>query len=189
MKLSLVPSPVRDPVHEEVIAKLVTHWAEQGQAWGLGRTPAVVHGWLFATGAPACIEEIAAACGLSPSAAGAGCAALRDWGLIRPVRVAGDRRNYYEAELDVETVVKTILRERQRRELAPALILLSDLTARLAAAPPPKLGEVKRADLARRLHDLHRAATLADQFANAMLKEKGLASWIARRFGRLVGRK
>ncbi len=182
----ILPADRRDPVHDEVVAKLVDLWAAQGETWGLGRTPARVHAWLFATGEPAAHEEIAAALAVSPSAAAAACRTLREWGLVRPVTVAGDRRDYHEAEPEVETVVKTIIRERQRRELAPALRQFAELEARMDGKPPPADGRVKRADLLRRIRDLHRAARLADQFATALLKEKGLASWIARRFGRFV---
>lgn len=185
MSLRLIrPSGAPDPVADEVVTRLVDLWAAQGEAWGLGRTPARVHAWLFASAEPASLEELAARLELSPSSAGAACRVLREWGLIRQVTVPGDRRDFYEALPEVEAVVKTIIRERQRRELAPALRELAEIEVRLSGAPPPPERRVKRADLVRRIHDLHRAAKLADQFADALIKERGLATWIARRFGR-----
>jgi DNA-binding transcriptional regulator GbsR (MarR family) len=175
-----------DPLLDEVIGKLVAHWGNAGPGWGLGRAPAEVHALLFALGSPVSIEEIAQRLTLSESAAGHACATLREWGLIRLVKNPGDRRNYYEAELGVETVVKTILRERQRRELAPARDMLQSLVDTLESSPAPRLQQVNRADFQRRLTELAKAARMADQFTTALLKEKGLATWIARRFGRLL---
>ena len=190
MPIELVkPAPAEDPVLDEVVEKLVAHWGNSGPAWGLGRAPAAVHALLFALGEPVALEEIARRLAMSESAAGHACATLREWGLIRLVKSPGDRRNFYEAELDVETVVKTILRERQRRELAPALEMLQSLVDTLEHSPAPRLRQVKRNDFQRRLTDLAKAARMADQFAAALLKEKGLATWIARRFGRLLRRK
>lgn len=187
MVLELVkPSHIDDPQLEEVIAKLVAHWGNAGPGWGLGRAPAEVHALLFARGAPMAIEEIARRLALSESAAGHACTTLREWGLIRLVKSPGDRRNFYEAELGVETIVKTILRERQRRELAPARDMLQSLVETLEHSPAPRLQQVNRADFQRRLTELAKAARMADQFTTALLKEKGLATWIARRFGRLL---
>ena len=190
MPIELVKPPAHDdPVLDAVVGKLVAHWGASGPGWGLGRAPAAVHALLFALGEPVDIGEIARRVSLSESAAGHACATLREWGVIRLVKIPGDRRNFYEAELDVETMVKTILRERQRRELAPALEMLQSLVETLERSPAPRLQQVKRNDFQRRLTDLAKAARMADQFSTALLKEKGLATWIARRFGRLLRRK
>ena len=49
---------------------------------------------------------------------------LCDWGLLRKVALPGDRKDYYEAEKDVWTVVQCITRARKRKELEPVLTTL-----------------------------------------------------------------
>ena len=51
---------------------------------------------------------------------------LVNWGLIRIVTRKGERKDYFEAELDVWEIFRRIVQERKRREIDPALELLED---------------------------------------------------------------
>ena len=46
---------------------------------------------------------------------------LVTWGLVRPVRIKGERKEHFEAEKDVWVVVQCIARARKRKELEPVL--------------------------------------------------------------------
>ena len=54
---------------------------------------------------------------------------LVNWGLIRIVTRKGDRKEYFEAELDVWEIFRRIVQERKRREIDPALDLLQNCLA------------------------------------------------------------
>jgi len=47
------------------------------------------------------------------------------WGLIRAVVKKGERRDFFEAEKDVWQIFTIVARERKRREIEPALAILS----------------------------------------------------------------
>ena len=47
------------------------------------------------------------------------------WGLIKVVVKKGERREYFEAEKDVWQIFTIVARERKRREIEPALAILS----------------------------------------------------------------
>ena len=55
---------------------------------------------------------------------------LVEWGLVRSVRVRGERKEYFEAEKKVWKVFCIIARERKRREIDPALAALRECVAR-----------------------------------------------------------
>ncbi|MGE9295896.1 MAG: GbsR/MarR family transcriptional regulator [Puniceicoccales bacterium] len=55
---------------------------------------------------------------------------LVGWGLLRPVAVKGERKDYYEAEKDVWKMFCAITRERKRREIEPAMAVLEDCAER-----------------------------------------------------------
>jgi len=46
---------------------------------------------------------------------------LQGWNLIRLVHLAGDRRDHFESSTQVWELLRTIVRERQRREIAPTI--------------------------------------------------------------------
>ena len=51
---------------------------------------------------------------------------LIGWGLIRSVVKKGERKEFFEAEKDVWKIFCTVVRERKRREIRPAIGLLRD---------------------------------------------------------------
>jgi len=54
---------------------------------------------------------------------------LQSWNLIRLVHFAGDRRDHFETSTQVWELLRTIVRERQRREIAPTIEVLQSLLA------------------------------------------------------------
>ena len=55
---------------------------------------------------------------------------LVSWGLVRSVFKKGDRKEYFEAEKHVWKIFCTIIRERRRRELRPAMAVLEQCADR-----------------------------------------------------------
>ena len=49
---------------------------------------------------------------------------LIGWGLVRSVIRKGERKEYFEAEKDVWKIFCTVVRERKRREIQPAIEVL-----------------------------------------------------------------
>jgi DNA-binding transcriptional regulator GbsR (MarR family) len=54
---------------------------------------------------------------------------LQGWKLVRMVHVEADRRDHFETSTDVWELMRTIVRERQLREIDPTRLVLRDLLA------------------------------------------------------------
>jgi HTH-type transcriptional regulator, glycine betaine synthesis regulator len=75
----------------------------------------------MASEAPLSLDEIADRLQMSKGNASMSLRDLRNFGVVRPVQVPGDRRDFYVTEPDVWIMFFRILHERKRREFDPAL--------------------------------------------------------------------
>ncbi len=106
---------------DESKAMLVRRWGEMGGYWGINRTMAEIHALLFVTSEPLCTDDIMEQLKISRGNASMNVRGLVDWGLIRRVHKFGDRKEYFEADMDVWRMFETIMRERRRREVEPII--------------------------------------------------------------------
>jgi DNA-binding transcriptional regulator GbsR (MarR family) len=103
----------------------VGQWGALGTQWGINRTMAQIHALLMISPESMCTDEVMEELEISRGNAHTNLKELVAWGLVRMVVIKGDRRDYYEAEKDVWQMFRIIARERKRREIEPALALLS----------------------------------------------------------------
>jgi DNA-binding transcriptional regulator GbsR (MarR family) len=111
------------------LTRFVLHWGEMGTRWGVNRTVAQIHALLYITGRAMHAEEIAETLGVARSNVSNSLRELQGWNLIRMVHLAGDRRDHFETSTQVWELLRTIVRERQRREIAPTMEVLQSLLA------------------------------------------------------------
>ncbi|MES2888176.1 MAG: MarR family transcriptional regulator [Pseudomonadota bacterium] len=124
------------------LSKFVLHWGEMGTRWGVNRTVAQIHALLYITGRPMHAEEIVDTLGVARSNVSNSLRELQSWNLARLVHLPGDRRDHFETSVDVWELFRTIVRERQRREMAPTIQVLGELLADPAIQRDP--AEAKR---------------------------------------------
>jgi HTH-type transcriptional regulator, glycine betaine synthesis regulator len=105
----------------DALEKLIDAWGAMGSLWGINRSVARVHALLMASEEPISLDEIAERLEISKGNASMSLRDLRNFGVVRPVQVPGDRRDFYVTEPDVWTMFFRILQERKRREFDPAL--------------------------------------------------------------------
>lgn len=110
-------------------ARFVLHWGEMGARWGVSRTVAQIHALLFLQGRPFHAEELAAVLQVARSNVSTSLRELQNWGLVRVVHRAGDRRDHFETALDPWELMRTIVRERREREFDPTLEFLRGCVA------------------------------------------------------------
>ena len=106
--------------------EFITQWGAMGSAWGINRTMAQIHALLLVTDRALSTDEIMDDLRISRGNANMNLRDLAGWGLIRSVIRKGERREYFEAEKDVWRMFCTIVRERKRREIRPAINVLKD---------------------------------------------------------------
>ncbi len=109
-----------------VMEKFVDCWGEMGSKWGVNRTVAQAHAIFYLSPDPLNADDIAATLSFSKSNVSTCLRELEGWGLVRPVHLRGDRRQYFEAIKDPWEMFRLILDERKRREIDPTVAVLRD---------------------------------------------------------------
>lgn len=99
----------------------IGRWGEMGQTWGINRTMAEIHAFLYITGQPQSTDDVMERLNISRGNASMSLRALCDWGIIRRVHKRGERREYFESLGDVWEMFSIIAAERKRREMDPVL--------------------------------------------------------------------
>ena len=107
-----------------VMEAYVLHWGEMGTRWGVNRTVAQIHALLYLAGRPLPADEIAETLKVARSNVSTSIRELQSWELISRTHVMGDRRDHFEAETDLWTMVSRIAAERKKREIDPTLAVL-----------------------------------------------------------------
>ena len=125
------------------LSRFVLHWGEMGTRWGVNRTVAQIHALLFITGRPMHAEEIADTLSVARSNVSTSIRELQGWNLVRMVHLAGDRRDHFETSTDVWELLRTVVRERQRREIAPTIDVLRELMADPSISRDPAEAKVR----------------------------------------------
>jgi DNA-binding transcriptional regulator GbsR (MarR family) len=119
------------------LSRFVLHWGEMGTRWGVNRTVAQIHALLYITGRPMHAEEIADTLGVARSNVSTSIRELQGWNLVKLVHLSGDRRDHFETSTQVWELLRTVVRERQRREIAPTIEVLRELLADPALSKDP----------------------------------------------------
>lgn len=105
--------------------EFVAQWGALGTQWGINRTMAQIHALLMTAPQPLTTDDVMEELEISRGNAHTNLKELVAWGLIRPVVKKGERREFFEAEKDVWLIFTIVARERKRREIEPALAILS----------------------------------------------------------------
>lgn len=87
-------------------------------------------------------EALVAELGLSRSNVSTALKELRGWGLVSVERVPGDRREYFTAPPDPWDILRIVMAERARRDLAPFADRLRNVDGEAAADLAKMLGAV-----------------------------------------------
>lgn len=119
------------------LSRFVLHWGEMGTRWGVNRTVAQIHALLYITGRPMHAEEIAETLNVARSNVSTSIRELQSWKLVRLVHIPGDRRDHFETSTQVWELLRTIVRERQQREIAPTIAVLRELLSDPAIGKDP----------------------------------------------------
>ena len=119
------------------LSRFVLHRGEMGARWGVNRTVSQIHALLYITGRPMHAEEIADTLDVARSNVSNSIRELHSWNLVKLVHLAGDRRDHFETSTQVWELLRVIVRERQRREIAPTVEVLQSLLADPAIGREP----------------------------------------------------
>ena len=113
--------------------EFITQWGAMGSAWGVNRIMAQIHALLMISTKPLTTDEIMDELKVSRGHANTNLRELCGWGLIRGIIPKGERKECFEAEKEVWKIFCTVVRERKRREIRPAINVLKDCRERTEA--------------------------------------------------------
>ena len=134
-----------------------------GTQWGVNRTVAQIHALLYIIGRPMNAEEIAETLSVARSNVSNSVKELQSLKLVQVTHQLGDRRDYFTTSDDVWVLVRTIIEERQRREIEPTLHFLNELMA------TPEFAQ-ENEQVQRRIRDTQQFMEVATNWTKEMLK-------------------
>lgn len=143
--------------------KFVLHWGEMGSKWGVNRTVAQIHALLYILGKPMNAEEIMETLGVARSNVSNSIKELQSLNLVQTTHILGDRRDYFTTSTDVWALAKVIVEERYRRELAPTVQFLDELTKTAEFQQENK-------EVQQRIYDTYQFVDTLTAWINEMLK-------------------
>jgi len=108
----------------QAVRQFVLHWGEMGGQWGVNRSVAQIHALLYLSDRPLNAEEISETLGIARSNTSNSLKELMAWKLVRRAPVLGDRRDHFEAEVDLWQMMTRIAQGRKEREIDPAVAAL-----------------------------------------------------------------
>lgn len=158
---------MRSERHQRSLDRFVVFWGEMASQWGINRTMAQIHAFLFASEEPADTDTIMAQLGISRGNANMNLHSLLSWNLVRRVQRPGSRKDFYTAEKDVWELAARIVRERVRREVRPVREELEACRIELMAGDE-KLSSAE-AQYRDRLDSLIELMDVFDGFTNTIL--------------------
>ncbi|WP_324752054.1 GbsR/MarR family transcriptional regulator [Roseovarius sp. Pro17] len=110
-------------------SQFILYWGDMGGQWGVNRSVAQIQALLFLSTTPLNAEQISEELGIARSNVSNSLKELVAWKLIRRVPVHGDRREHFEAEVDVWEIATRIAQGRKEREIDPAMRVIADCVA------------------------------------------------------------
>jgi HTH-type transcriptional regulator, glycine betaine synthesis regulator len=99
--------------------------------WGFPKGMGAIFAVLYLSPTPLSLDEIVQETGLTKGAVSTEIRALARMGLVHRSSRLGDRKDYYEAEADFYSAVRSLLKERQNSEFDRAVRSVKDTLAAL----------------------------------------------------------
>ncbi len=105
---------------------LVQGMGQAATFWGYNRVLGGIYGLLYLGQKPLSLEEIADRLEVSKGNVSVNIRECERLGMVKKVWVKGDRRDFYEADPNLWSVVRRITRERQKKEFDFAMSMVTD---------------------------------------------------------------
>jgi DNA-binding transcriptional regulator GbsR (MarR family) len=106
--------------------QFIQTWGEMAFSWGISKTMAQIHAFLYTAETPVDTDEIMAFLDISRGSANMNLRNLVTWGLVKKTE-KNARRDFFIAEKDLWNIAAIIIRERQQKELKPVSSSLKEI--------------------------------------------------------------
>ncbi|MEW6448788.1 MAG: MarR family transcriptional regulator [Bacillota bacterium] len=118
--------------------QLVAALGRQSSFWGLGKITGELYAVLYLSERPLTLAELAEALGVTKGNVSVAIRVLEQLGMVRRSMRPGDRRVFFEAELDFWYIARRVLEQRQKPEFDESFRMVEEGLKRALDAEPGK---------------------------------------------------
>jgi len=104
----------------EARSKFIEAGGSTTQSFGLGRLVGQIYALLYIHPDPLCLDDIASQLGVSKASISITIRQMERWTAVHKVWIKGDRRDFYEAEIDFRKILRNGLLETLQKKLKTA---------------------------------------------------------------------
>lgn len=158
--------------------KFIQTWGSLGTLWGINKAMAQIHALLLISPEPLSMEDIMEELHISRGNTSMNLRGLIDWGIVYKTSKAGERKEYFTSEKDIQELTRQIARERSRREIQPTLKVLKEVST------IDEDGTAKTKELIKQTKALYELADTADAIMNKVANQE--PNWITKTFIKLL---
>lgn len=130
-------------------------WGRMGGYWGINRVMAEIFALLYLNDGPLTLEEISQKLKTSRSNVSLNVRGLIELGVVNKVVIRGERRDHYNAESNIGKIAKILAMAKKKRELDPAMEIVSDAIAAVESGDGDR-DDPKHRFIVERLEELSR---------------------------------
>jgi len=174
-----------DPAGEAAVLRIADAIGALIEHWGFKRNMGRVWAVLYLEQAPLSAADLGERLTLSSGAMSMLLAELGQWGVVKKAWVAGERRDFYEAETSIWKMVSRVLRERELRWIQDALEQFAAADAALTAGATADRG-ARLAGIASRVNDLTQLARVGAHLIESILSGESVDALPIKTVGELA---
>ncbi len=152
--------------YQEAKEKFISTWGSLGTLWGINKAMAQIQALLFIATKPLSMEDIMEELKISRGNASMNLRQLMDWGIVTKALIAGERKEFFTTEKDVQELVRQIAKERSRREIQPVIKVLKELSS------IKEDGTTNTKELIKQTKALHEVAETADTMLHKLINRE-----------------
>jgi len=115
--------------YEEAKDKFISTWGVLGSSWGINKAMAQIHALLWISPEPLSMEDIMEELKISRGNTSMNVRQLIDWGIVYKETKAGERKEYFASEKDVQELARQVAKERSKREIKPVIKVLKEVSS------------------------------------------------------------
>ena len=128
------------PVQSEIVEMFVRLAVEMNMPRSMGE----IYGALFVSEGPLCMDDLIDILDISKGSASQGLRFLKGLGAVKTVYISGERRDYYEAEIELRKLVSGLLREKVQPHLEDGKERLAKIRTQAGTAPDDVSDELQK---------------------------------------------
>jgi DNA-binding transcriptional regulator GbsR (MarR family) len=158
--------------YQEAKDKFISTWGSLGSLWGINKAMAQIQALLFISTKPLSMEEIMEDLKISRGNTSMNLRQLMDWGIVTKTLVAGERKEFFTTEKDVQELARIVAVERSRREIKPVVKVLDEVSSIKDDST------AKTKELIKQTKALHELTETMDVMINKLVNQK--QNWITK---------